>query len=87
MLTGEPSTANVPGRPNRGAAQPGDTTTQSHVTQVSKSPARLTMGTPEHTRIHAGPNAASYCPVLKFFKNIWRDGAAAICLAAVGADK
>jgi hypothetical protein len=45
------------------------------------------MGTPEHTRIHAGPNAASYCPVKKFFKEFWWVGEAAICLAAVGVDK
>jgi hypothetical protein len=45
------------------------------------------MGTPEHTRIHAGPNAASYCPLEKFFKEFWSMDAASICLAAVGADK
>jgi hypothetical protein len=45
------------------------------------------MGTQEHTRIHQGPNAASYCPVFKFFKEFWWVCAAAICLAAVGADK
>src|SRR5262249_37801846 len=72
-LTGDPSTAKVPGRPKRGIAQPGDTPAKTITTQArQRRNTRLTLCTPEQTRIHVRPRTtASYGWARNFCKTIW----------------